>query len=137
MSLTDAELRQLALDVTAKPQAASATRPQWRFMGYVGAALETIDGNVHTGVVVNFEVGIGFCAEHSAVAEMVKNGESRIARIAARTAGGATLPPCGRCREMMAQVDVGNLDTKILMPDDESTTLGELLPHMWQPYWDG
>jgi cytidine deaminase len=137
MSVSDADLRQLALDVTAKAQQASATRPGWRFMGYVGAALETVDGNVHTGVVVNLEAGIGFCAEHAAIAEMIKNGESRIARIAARTAGGATLPPCGRCREMMAQVDVGNLDTTVLMPDDESTTLRELLPHTWQPYWDG
>jgi len=137
MTISDVDLRQLAFDVTAKAQEASKTRPTWQYMGYVGAALVTVDGNVHTGVVVNLNCGLGFCAEHAAVAEMVKNGESRIERIAARTAGGATLSPCGRCREMLAQIDVGNLDTTVLMPDGASRPLRELLPEPWQPYWDG
>lgn len=137
MTITDDELRALALEVTAPSQVAAATRPAWRFMGFVGCALVTVDGNVHTGVVVNLECGIGFCAEHAAIAEMVKHGESRIERIAARTANGATLPPCGRCREVIAQVDPGNLDTTVLMPDGRSVALRSLLPEPWQPYWDG
>ncbi len=87
-------------------------------------------------MVVNFNCGIGFCAEHSAIAEMVKHGESRIARIAAATAKGGGLPPCGRCREVMAQVDPDNLDTDVVMPDGTTTKLRDLLPHAWQPYWD-
>ena len=137
MTITDDELRQLAYDVTAKSQAASKSRPAWTYMGYVGAALVTVDGNVHTGVVINLNCGIGFCAEHSAVAEMVKHGESRIERITARTAGGATLSPCGRCRELLAQIDVGNLDTTVLLPGGRSAPLRELLPDPWEPYWDG
>ncbi len=137
MTISDEELRQLAFDVTAKSQEASKTRPGWVYMGYVGSALVTADGNVHTGVVVNVNCGLGFCAEHAAIAEMVKNGESRIERITARTAGGASLSPCGRCREMMVQIDVGNLDTTVLMPGGASKTLRELLPDPWQPYWDG
>jgi cytidine deaminase len=105
-------------------------------MGYVGCALITDAGNVHTGVVVNFQNGIGFCAEHSAIARMIENGESRIARIAGATAKGTPLPPCGRCREMMAQTDPGNLDTEVLLPHDETKRLRDLLPHTWQEYWD-
>ena len=45
-----------------------------------------------------------------------------------RTAGGATLSPCGRCRELLAQVDVDNLDATVLLPEGRSTRLRELLP---------
>jgi cytidine deaminase len=137
-TVTDAELRQLAVDVTRASQAAGESREGWRrsYMGYVGCALITDRGNVYTGVVVNVQNGIGFCAEHAAVAEMIKHGESRIARIAGATAKGTPLPPCGRCRELIAQVDAGNLDTEVLLPDDAVATLRELLPHTWQPYWD-
>jgi cytidine deaminase len=49
---------------------------------------------------------------------------------------GATriLSPCGRCREMMAQVDQGNLATLVVMPGGHITTLRELLPDHWM--WD-
>ncbi len=135
---SNAELLQMAVEVTRASQAAAESRPVWQrmFMGYVGCALVTDRGNVYTGVVVNFQCGIGFCAEHSAIAEMIKHGESRIARIAAATANGAPLPPCGRCREVMAQADPGNLDTDVLLPEGEVKKLRDLLPNTWQPYWD-
>ena len=137
-AISDAELVRRAVDVTRAAQAAAETREGWRrsFMGYVGCALVTDRGNVYTGVVVNFQNGIGFCAEHAAVAEMIKHGESRIARIAGATAKGAPLPPCGRCREMMAQADPDNLDTDVLLPGGAVKKLRELLPDTWQPYWD-
>ena len=34
-------------------------------------------GNTYTGINVSLFCGIGFCAEHSARAEMVKNGETK------------------------------------------------------------
>jgi cytidine deaminase len=137
-AITNAELLQMAVDATRKSQAAAATREGWKrsFMGYVGCALITEAGNVHTGIVVNFQNGIGFCAEHSAVARMIENGESRIVRIAGATAKGTPLPPCGRCREMMAQTDPGNLDTEVLLPKGEIKKLRDLLPDTWQEYWD-
>jgi cytidine deaminase len=133
--LSDDELRQRAVAVTERAQATFADRPGQALMGCVGAILVTEAGNVYTGVVLNLEVGIGFCAESSAVAEMVKNGESRIARICAATSGGASLPPCGRCRELLYQIDPGNVETRILVPDG-SRALRELLPEPWQPHWD-
>ena len=38
--------------------------------GSVGAALLTDKGNVYTGICIDIACGIGFCAEHSAIAEM-------------------------------------------------------------------
>ena len=39
-------------------------------------ALETASGNVYTGINLDLACGIGFCAEHSAVAEMLKARET-------------------------------------------------------------
>jgi cytidine deaminase len=134
-TITNDELRRIAATVTAKAQQTFGSRPGQHLMGYVGAALVTESGALHTGVVLNLQVGIGFCAESSAVAEMVKHGESRVARICASTVDGAPLPPCGRCRELLYQIDPANLDTEVLMPTG-SVTLRSLLPDPWQPFWD-
>ena len=52
-------------------------------MSGVGCALVTEKGNVHLGVCIDVSCGIGFCAEHGAIAAMLMNGESRIAKIVA------------------------------------------------------
>jgi len=105
-------------------------------MGYVGAALVTDGGNVYTGINLALLCGIGFCAEHSAVAEMVRNGETRIAKIVATTAQGKIIPPCGRCRELLYQIDASNLDTAVLLADGLHRPLRELLPENWQLHFD-
>ena len=64
--------------------------------GEVGSALITDKGNVYTGISIHAASGVGFCAEHSAVAEMLKHGESRIAKIIALDGDDRILPPCGR-----------------------------------------
>lgn len=46
--------------------------------GAVGAALLTTKGNIYTGINIEIACGIGFCAEHSAIAEMLKNRETEI-----------------------------------------------------------
>jgi cytidine deaminase len=42
-------------------------------------------------------------------------------------------PPCGRCRELIKQVNYENLKTEVMVSEDEIVTLGELLPHVWLP----
>ena len=49
----------------------------------VGSVIISGLGNRYTGVCVDFECGIGFCAEHAAVAEMMKRHESKIAMVVA------------------------------------------------------
>lgn len=100
--------------------------------GTVGAALLTTQGNVYTGINIQVACGIGFCAEHSAIAEMLKNRETQIEMIVAINAEGI-IPPCGRCRELLFQVDNKNIKTKIYLSKEKYMTLDELLPVRWTP----
>ena len=135
MEIDNNALLQHAIKVTAKARAVAQTRSDWEFMGYVGAALITAEGNLYTGINVSVNCGIGFCAEHSAVSEMIKNGETKIRRIVAATAMGAILPPCGRCRELLFQVDASNLETTVIL-EGGPKSLRDLLPHNWQDHFD-
>lgn len=107
----------------------SLTKPSLT-AGAVGAALQTASGRIYTGINLDLACGIGFCAEHSAVAEMLKSRETVVRSIVAVNAE-RIVAPCGRCREMLVQVDPRNLDCEVLLPDGASATLRELLPNAW------
>jgi cytidine deaminase len=96
--------------------------------GEVAAALVTNAGNVYTGICVDTECGLGFCAEHSAIAEMLKAHECEIRMIVAVDHAGTILSPCGRCRELMWQVSSMNAETEILLGHDRRVRLADLLP---------
>lgn len=107
-----------------------------RLFGDVASVLITATGNRFSGVCIDTGSGTGFCAEHSAIAAMVTAGEYRIAAIVAvwRDDDGLlyVLPPCGRCREFIRQVDPANLDTEVILGHDRSALVRELLPaHDW------
>jgi cytidine deaminase len=99
--------------------------------GAVGAALLTKDGNIYTGVCIDAACGIGFCAEHSAIAEMLKHRESEISMLVAVNTRKQILPPCGRCRELIYQINRANATTKIILNQTDTITLKELLPLHW------
>ena len=103
-----------------------------RLFGDVASTLVTDAGNRYSGVCIDTASGTGFCAEHSAVAAMVTAGEYRIAKIVAvwRDEAGAlhVLPPCGRCREFIRQIDPANLDTEVVLGRQRSARLRDLLP---------
>ena len=98
--------------------------------GGVGAAIRTAQGNVYTGICVDLGCGLGFCAEVAAIAQMLCRGETRIDAVVAVTKDGV-LPPCGRCRETMAQVDARNLDCEVIIGEERAVTLRDLLPNHW------
>ena len=100
--------------------------------GEVGSALRTAAGHIFVGASIDCACGIGFCAEHSAIAAMVTAGESRIRAIVAVGADGTILPPCGRCREFILQVDGGNLDAEVIVGPERVLPLADLLPERWQ-----
>lgn len=95
--------------------------------GGVGAALRTVDGNVYTGVCIDLGSGLGFCAEVGAIGQMVASRETQIEAVVAVTFD-RILPPCGRCRETMAQVDPRNLDCIVIVSETEDVRLRDLLP---------
>jgi cytidine deaminase len=104
--------------------------------GDVACALLSSSGNLYFGVCIDINSGIGFCAEHSAIAAMVTAGESSIARIVA-VCGDVVLPPCGRCREFIYQIDHANLlNTDVILGADRAVKLKELLPHPWNEAWN-
>ena len=100
-------------------------------VGGVAAALEAEDGSIFTGVCIDTACGIGFCAEHSAIAELAKTKKLRIKRIVAVNDKGRILPPCGRCRELIYLMDHRNLKTKVILSRTRSVPLSKLLPLPW------
>jgi cytidine deaminase len=100
-------------------------------VGDVGCALVTTSGAIHVGVCIDAKCGVGFCAEHAAIASMVTHGESRIHTIVAVDWQKKILSPCGRCRELISQIDPGNGDTRILLANGQVMTLRQLLPEHW------
>ena len=98
--------------------------------GSCAAAILSDSGQVFTGICIDLACGIGFCAEHSAIAEMLKNRQTHIIAAVAVT-GDSIVPPCGRCRELMAQVDARNLGASIILSSERVVTLSDLLPECW------
>lgn len=104
-------------------------------VGDVGCALVTNKGNIYLGVCIDACCGIGFCAEHAAIASMVTAGEFKIKKIVAVWKDGKgfphVLPPCGRCREFIRQIHKDNLQIEVIL-SDKTVKLAELLPyHDW------
>lgn len=102
--------------------------------GQVACALESASGNIYTGINIDLSCNLGFCAEQAAIAEMLKNKETKIKQLIAVYENGNILPPCGRCREFMIQIDKDNQKAKIIFPEFKDHTLDELLPYQWSDY---
>ncbi len=98
--------------------------------GAVGAALRTRAGNIYTGICMHMSCGIGSCAEHGAVVEMLKHRETDIEEIVAVNRDGI-ITPCGRCRELLVQTAPGNLQTRVIVDATTSIPLAELMPLHW------
>lgn len=115
-------------------KAISVIRPKTvgdRLFADVGCALVTDKGNIYLGICIDTASGTGFCAEHSAIAAMITAGEYRIKKIVAvwmDKGKSFVISPCGRCRELIRQVDEGNLDTEVILDNDRVKTVAELLP---------
>ena len=103
-----------------------------RLFGNVASVVISEGGNLYGGVCIDTGSGTGFCAEHAAIASMVTAGEYRIRRVVAvwRADDGElfVLPPCGRCREFIQQIDPTNLDAEVILGRERRIALRELLP---------
>ena len=121
-------------------KAKSVLKPRELFLGNhagdVACALLSSDGNLYLGVCIDIGSGIGFCAEHSAIAAMITAGESKIAKIVAIWGENTVLPPCGRCRELMYEIDETNLEsTDVVLGENNAVKLKDLLPHPYNEVW--
>jgi cytidine deaminase len=97
----------------------------------VGAALRGGDGRIFSGAnVENAAYPLGQCAEASAIGQMIAAGERRIAALVV-IGGDQPCPPCGGCRQRLAEFAGPEIPIHLCAPDGRllrSVTLGELLP---------
>ncbi len=97
----------------------------------VGAAIRTPDGRVFAGCnVENVAYPEGTCAEAGAIAAMVAGGATRIAAIAVIADSPAPVPPCGGCRQKMAEFAAPDAPVRLATTSGEAsdTTVADLLP---------
>jgi cytidine deaminase len=97
----------------------------------VGAAIRAEDGNIYKGAnIENLSFPQGWCAEPSAISAMVMGGAKKITEIAVIAEKLALCPPCGGCRQKIAEF--ASADTKIYLCDEAGVqrvmTMEELLP---------
>jgi cytidine deaminase len=102
----------------------------------VGAALRAAGGRVHVGCnVENVAYPEGTCAEAGAIAAMVAAGDTRIAEVAVIADSPAPVPPCGGCRQKLAEFADGDVVVTLATTRGETrrTTVAELLPGAFDP----
>lgn len=102
--------------------------------GGVAAAVEAGSGRVYVGICVDAACSLGVCAERNAIFNMITCGESVLRRVVAVDWDGRALPPCGACRELMAELMPETYKSVEIMLDYEAArvvTLGDLTPEWW------
>jgi cytidine deaminase len=95
----------------------------------VGAALEAQDGTVFLGCnVENASYGLTICAERAAIFAAVGTGARRFKRIVIATDSEPPGPPCGACRQVLAEFG-SELEVESVGPTQSKRwRIGELLP---------
>ncbi len=96
----------------------------------VGTAILCEDGRVFTGAnVENAVYGLSLCAERVAATKAVSEGCRRFKSIAIIADGPTPCPPCGACRQFLAEFGV---ETLVIMAntngDVRKAKLKDLLP---------
>jgi cytidine deaminase len=102
------------------------------YYGASAAALFGANGKIYVGKSLNITCGLGFCGEQPAIAQMLSDNETWIKSIVAVNDVAGVIAPCGKCREMIIQLDLRNAETKIVLSLEEIVLLKDLLPNAWQ-----
>lgn len=97
----------------------------------VGAAIRAGSGAVYAGCnVENVAYPEGTCAEAGAIAAMVAAGETEIAEVFVIADSPDPVPPCGGCRQKLAEFAKGDVKLTMATTDGASTTVtvADILP---------
>lgn len=97
---------------------------------HVGAALRTKSGKMFSAVHLEAYVGrAAICAEAIAIGMAAAAGDTEIEIIVAVDRKGRVVAPCGMCRELISDYAP---DCKVIITEEEMTTISELLPSKYQ-----
>jgi cytidine deaminase, homotetrameric len=102
----------------------------------VAVVLRGANGKLYGGCnVENIAYPVGNCAEASAIAAMIGDGETRIAEALVIGPEGDLCTPCGACRQRLREFADDSLVIHVADPSGvkKSITLGELLPLSFGP----
>ncbi len=114
----------------AREAARSAYAPYSGFR--VGAALKLSNGEIVTGTnVENVSYGLTICAERSALVRAVSQfgPDIRVEAVAIANLNAAASPPCGACRQVLAEFVLPEAPVVFPAADgDRTMTFSELLP---------
>ena len=143
----DKSMNEEQLIATARKAALGAYAPYSRFS--VGCAIESVDGQVVTGVnVENACYRLGVCAEQSALsAAQIAFGLAKVARIAVaggdgsgpELSGDGTVTPCGGCRQAILEAaQLSGRDVEIICSSGDGQSvdhhhISTLIPHGFGP----
>ncbi|WP_348262149.1 cytidine deaminase [Telmatobacter sp. DSM 110680] len=126
-------LAQAALDNLLEKAKKAAENSYAPYSGFrVGAALQLKNGQVVTGTnVENVSYGLTICAERAALVRAVSEfgPEVRIEAVAVANLNDSASPPCGACRQMLAEF--AEPDAPIIFPAADGTRqmrFDEVLP---------
>jgi cytidine deaminase len=97
----------------------------------VGVALRSSSGEVYTGVnVENAAYPEGTCAEAGAIARMIAAGDRKITAVYVVADGAEPVPPCGGCRQKLAEFSAPDVPVTMatISGIEKTLTVAQLLP---------
>ena len=97
----------------------------------VGAAIRAEDGKIYAGAnIENLSFPQGWCAEPTAISHMIMAGNKKIVEMAVIAEKLPLCPPCGGCRQKIAEF--ADKSTPIYLCDEvgvkKTLTLEQMLP---------
>ena len=100
----------------------------------VGAAIVASDGTIVTGAnIENAAYGASVCAETNAITTAAAMGHRRIDTVAVVCLDGELCTPCGNCRQVMREFNVGTVVLREKDGAPRSVPLSDLLPESFGP----
>jgi cytidine deaminase len=117
-----------ALAAAALAARENAFAPYSKFK--VGAAVEDVDGRIHTGCnVENATYGLTVCAERVAIFKAISEGARKFRRVAVAADTDVLTPPCGACRQILWEF-CGDVEVLLVNPrwKTEAFRLAEIFP---------
>ncbi|XAT58315.1 cytidine deaminase [Rhodobacteraceae bacterium IMCC1335] len=102
----------------------------------VGVALMSSSGEIYTGVnVENAAYPEGTCAEAGAIARMIAAGDRKITAVYVVADGAGPVPPCGGCRQKLAEFSAPDVPVTMatISGIEKTLTVAQLLPGAFTP----